>query len=176
MDLKKSGNHRYLVGVTRDELGSSHYALVNQLTGGRIPHVDMVLAPAIFTAVHKSIGRGLIRSCHDLSEGGLAVAASEMAFAGGYGVDLDLNQLAEHSGLSDPAVLLFSESTTRFLIEVELKNSAHVEEEFARLPLIRIGKVTSSGRVRATFENGQVVLDQDCAELKAAWQSPLAWD
>ena len=176
MDLKKSGNLLYLVGVTRAELGCSHYALVNHLTGGRLPHVDMTLAPSIFTAVHKSIELGLIRSCHDLSEGGLAVAASEMAFAGGYGVDLDLNPLAKHSGLSDPAVLLFSESTTRFLVEVEPKHSARVEEMFATLPLIPIGNVASSGRVRAIIENNQVVLDQDCAELKAAWQSPLNWD
>ena len=176
MDLKKAGNLLYLVGATRAELGGSHYALVNQLTGGRIPQVDMKLAPSIFAAVHTSIERGLIRSCHDLSEGGLAVAASEMAFAGGFGVDLDLTQIAKHSSLPDPVELLFSESTTRFLIEIEPKNSKHIEEVFGTLPLIPIGHVVSSGRVRATVENSQVVLDQDCAELKAAWQSPLKWD
>jgi phosphoribosylformylglycinamidine synthase subunit PurSL len=176
MDLKKAGNLLYLVGVTRAELGCSHYALVNHLTGGRLPRVDMTLAPPIFAAVHKTIGLSLIRSCHDLSEGGLAVAASEMAFAGGFGVDLDLTPLAKQCGLSDPAVLLFSESTTRFLIEVEPENSESVEEGFSGLPLVRIGQVVSRGRVRATIENDHVVLDQDCAELKAAWQAPLAWD
>jgi phosphoribosylformylglycinamidine synthase len=176
MDLKKSGNLLYLVGVTRAELGGSHYALVNQLKGGRLPHVDMSVAPRIFSAVHRSIELGLIRSCHDLSEGGLAVAASEMAFAGGFGVDLELSQLAKHSGLTDPASLLFSESTTRFLIEVEPAQVSRIEEVFAGLPFTRLGQVVSSGRVRATWENGQVLLDQGCAELKEAWQSPLAWD
>ena len=176
MDLKKSGNLLYLVGVTKAELGGSHYALVNQLKGGRLPHVDMSVAPRIFSAVHKSIELGFIRSCHDLSEGGLAVAASEMAFAGGFGVDLELSQLAKHSGLTDPAALLFSESTTRFLIEVEPAQVSQIEGVFAGLPFTRIGQVVSSGRVRATLENSQVLLDQECAELKAAWQSPLAWD
>ena len=99
-----------------------------------------------------------------------------MAFAGGFGVDLELSQLAKHSGLTDPAALLFSESTTRFLIEVEPAQVSQIEGVFAGLPFTRIGQVVSSGRVRATLENSQVLLDQECAELKAAWQSPLAWD
>ena len=176
MDLKKSGNVLYQVGMTRDERGGSHYALVNHLTGGRLPHVDMTLAPRIFVAVHKSIEQRLVRSCHDLSEGGLAVAVSEMAFAGGLGVDLDLTQLSKDAGLTDPATLLFSESTTRFLIEVEPEHCAQIEVQFAGLPLTRIGQVVSSGRVRAVIEKGVAVLDQASAELKSAWQKPLAWD
>ena len=176
MDLKKSGNVLYQVGVTRDERGGSHYALVNRLTGGRLPRVDVALAPQIFEALHKSIERRLVRSCHDLSEGGLAVAVSEMAFAGGLGADLDLAQLAKDAGLTDSAALLFSESTTRFLIEVEPEYCAQIEKEFAGLPFTRIGQVVSTGRVRAAMENGVTVLDQGCAELKLAWQTPLAWE
>ena len=176
MDLKKSGNVLFQVGITRDERGGSHYALVNHLTGGRLPRVDITLAPRIFTAVHKSIERQLVRSCHDLSEGGLAVAVAEMAFAGGLGVDLDLSQLATNTGLPEAAALLFSESTTRFVIEVEPEHCAQVEKEFAGLPLTRIGQVDSTNRVRAVIQNGATVLDQGCVELKSAWQTPLAWE
>ncbi len=83
MDAKESGNLIYLVGRTKNELGGSHFALVNNLDGGDVPQVDLQLALQIFRAVHQAISRGLVRACHDLSEGGLAVAAAEMAFAHG---------------------------------------------------------------------------------------------
>ena len=85
MDLKQPGNLLYLVGETRDELGGSHFALVNGLSGGQVPTVDAERAVKTFAAMHRGIQRGLVRACHDLSEGGLAVAAAEMAFAGGLG-------------------------------------------------------------------------------------------
>src|SRR5262249_56780545 len=85
MDFKETGNHLFLIGATRKELGGSHYHLVTGQTGGEVPRVDLQLAPLIFKALHAAIERGLIRSCHDLSEGGLAVALAGMAFAGGGG-------------------------------------------------------------------------------------------
>ncbi len=176
MDLKQAGNLLYLVGVTRDEMGGSHYALVNGLSGGTVPHVDLEQAPKIFAAVHRAISSGLIRSCHDLSEGGLATAAAEMAFAGGLGVELDISSVAEAASLSAPAVLLFSESATRFLIEVEPAKAAQFEATFTALPLTRIGQVTSSGRVRIAASGGESMIDASLVELKAAWLKPLAWE
>lgn len=170
MDLKNAGNVLYLVGQTKDELGGSHFALVNELTGGNVPRVDLKLAPKVFAAVHKAICERLVRSCHDLSEGGLATAAAEMAFAGGLGADLDLTTMA-----IAPAVALFSESPTRFLIEIEPAAINRFESIFAGLPLARIGVVTDQGRLKCAI-NGETVLEQDCAELKSAWQKPLAWE
>ena len=176
MDLKQAGNLLYLVGATKNELGGSHYALVNGLSGGTVPHVDLVQAPKIFAAVHRSISSGLVRSCHDLSEGGLAAAAAEMAFAGGLGVELNIASVAEAASLSDPAVLLFSESATRFLIEVEPAKASQFEAAFTGLPLTRVGQVTSSGRVQIAASNGEPMIDASLAELKAAWLKPLAWE
>ena len=176
MDLKQAGNLLYLVGVTRDEMGGSHYALVNGLGGGTVPHVDLEQAPKIFAAVHRAITSGLVRSCHDLSEGGLAAAIAEMAFAGGLGVELDIASVAEAASLSDPAVLLFSESATRFLIEVEPAKASHFETTLTGLPLSRVGQVTSSGRVQIAASGEEPVIDASLAELKAAWLKPLAWE
>src|SRR5205807_8120493 len=89
MDLKEPGNVLLLLGTTRDELGGSHFHLVTERECGTVPTVDRDLAPRIFAKVHEAIRRGLVRSCHDLSEGGLAVALAEMAFAGGVGADID---------------------------------------------------------------------------------------
>ena len=175
MDLKQAGNLLYLVGVTRNEMGGSHYALVNGLSGGTVPHVDLEQAPKVFAAVHRAISSGLVRSCHDLSEGGLATAAAEMAFAGGLGIDLDITSVAEAASLSDPATILFSESTTRFLIEVEPAKASQFEATFAGLPLARGGQVTSSGHVRVASSGGGKLIDASLVELKAAWLKPLAW-
>ena len=88
MDLKEPGNILYLLGATKDEMGGSHYHLVHGLDGGAVPRVDLEAAPRLFRQLHEAIARGLVRACHDLSEGGLAVAVAEMAFAGGVGADL----------------------------------------------------------------------------------------
>ncbi|HEY5316175.1 MAG TPA: AIR synthase-related protein, partial [Pirellulales bacterium] len=93
MDLKSAGNFLYQVGVTREELGGSHFSLVEGLAGGHVPQVDPVVAKATFIGLHAAIDAGLVRACHDLSEGGLAVAAAEMAFAGGLGARIFLGQV-----------------------------------------------------------------------------------
>ena len=175
MDLKSAGNELYLIGVTKNEMGGSHYALVNSLSGGVVPHVDLKQAPVIFKAVHQAISQGLLQSCHDLSEGGLATAAAEMAFAGGFGVDMDVTAVATASGLSDPAVVLFSESATRFLIEVTPSATAELQKTFAGLPLTRVGSVTSTGEVRVACHGSQI-LEAKCSDLKSSWLKPLAWE
>ncbi len=115
MDLKEPGNHLFLIGTTRDEMGGSHFHLVTGRTGGIVPRPDLALAPRIFAKLHEVIRNGLVRSCHDLSEGGLAVALAEMALAGGVGADVVDWYNGSFPGCD---VLLYSESTTRFVIEV----------------------------------------------------------
>ncbi len=90
MDLKEPGNRIFLVGLTKAELGGSHFALVGGCSGGDVPQVDAELARRTFAAVHQAIMAGTVRACHDLSEGGLAVALAEMAFAGGLGASIQL--------------------------------------------------------------------------------------
>jgi phosphoribosylformylglycinamidine synthase len=168
MDLKSPGNLLYLVGETKNELGGSHFALVNHLSGGQVPTVDAALARRTFAAMHAAIDAGLVRSCHDLSEGGLAVAVAEMAFAGGLGAHVEL------TGDAKPAVALFSESNTRFVCEIEAGKSAAFEQTLAGVPLAMIGTVMDSPRLLIT-SGGKPLVDADNAELKEAWQAPLKW-
>ncbi|MBI5760717.1 MAG: phosphoribosylformylglycinamidine synthase subunit PurL [Planctomycetales bacterium] len=175
MDFKQTGNLLFLVGTTKNELGGSHFALVNRMTGGNVPRVDVDQAPRIFAAVHAAIRSGLLRSCHDLSEGGLAVTLAEMSFAGGFGADVSLQPLAAQSGITDEATLLFSESNTRFVIEVEAGQREALLRQFGNLPLVEIGHVTDSPRLRITSSIGHGV-DAAWSELKQSWQRPLAWD
>lgn len=177
MDLKQGGNVLLLIGPTTNELGGSHFAQVNGMTGGSVPRVNLELAPRIFSAVHDAIRQGFVRSCHDLSEGGLAAAVAEMAFAGGLGVSLDLQPLAKSSGLSDDAVLLFSESNSRFVLEVSATSQASVEAlcRAADVPVVKLGEVTPGNRVQIRGATGASVIDAALDELKQCWKQPLAW-
>jgi phosphoribosylformylglycinamidine synthase len=174
MDLKEPGNWLFLVGVTKNEMGGSHYHLVHGIEGGTPPRVDLELAPRIFRTLHEAIQRGLIRACHDLSEGGLAVAVAEMAFAGGVGADLeDLDA----GGRGDPEeVLLFSESATRFVIEVTPGNAPTLQTWFGdAVPLTRIGQTCKERRLRIAGTAGEWVVWAQLADLHEAWRRPLRW-
>ncbi len=174
MDLKEPGNLLYLVGLTKLELGGSQFALARGLEGGDVPKIDASRAKQTFAAVHQAIAGGLVRACHDLSEGGLAVATAEMAFAGGLGADLSLDGVPRAEDAGHPAVLLFSESNTRFLCEVRPGSAAAFEAALDGLPHARLGTVNDSGRV-VIRSGGEVVVDAACGELKEAWQRPLRW-
>ncbi|WP_437186919.1 phosphoribosylformylglycinamidine synthase subunit PurL [Planctomicrobium sp. SH668] len=176
MDLKSPGSVLLLVGTTREEMAGSHFNLVTGSTGGQIPIVDMSMASRLFSAMHKSISQGLIRSCHDLSEGGLAVSMAEMAFAGGLGVDADLSALTHDEEFRNE-IALFSESNTRFLIEVSETNLPLVQAIFVQGALpkpTRVGRVNDGDRLIVRGRDGEVLIDESLAELKQSWQAPLA--
>ncbi len=135
-----------------------------------MPAVDPHTAPRIFRAVHAAIRAGRVRSCHDLSEGGLAVAVAEMAFAGEIGVDLIL----PGSDLTDEEIL-FSESCTRFLCEVEPDQATEFERIFRDHPLVWVGTTVAEPRLRIARRDGEWIVWLKLAELKAAWQKPLRW-
>ena len=172
MDLKRAGNQLYLVGETKDELGGSHYALVNNLDGGAVPTVDGMRAKATFAAIHRAINDELLAACHDLSEGGLAVAAAEMAFAGGLGAELDLAAVPAADATLSTTTRLFSESNTRFLCEVAPAYAAVFEAHLAGLPVARIGEVTGSSSLMIKL-GGDTLIDADIQQLKESWQRPL---
>jgi len=123
--------------------------------------------------VQTAIAQELVLSCHDLSEGGLGVAAAELAFSGGIGIEIDL-QAIEANGDLDDIALLFEESPSRLLLEVAPENSDKLAEIIANLPGGCIGKVTDTGRVIATGKSGKV-LDVAIEDAKAAWQRTFDW-
>ncbi|MDP7014644.1 MAG: phosphoribosylformylglycinamidine synthase subunit PurL [Pirellulaceae bacterium] len=177
MDLKRAGNELYQIGWTRDELGGSHFALVNDLTGGAPPTVDAAYAKLVFAAVHRAIQARAVRSCHDLSEGGLAAAAAEMAFAGGLGADLRLASapLTDDARARGDIAALFAESNTRFLVEVHPDSADQFKAACAGLPCERIGEVTDRPQLTISGHDGAAVIDASLESLKQSWIEPLAW-
>ncbi len=197
MDLKEVDNIVYLVGATRAELAGSHYALVcqtvapdpHQARPGHTAHalppqVDLAQARRTFVALHTAIRAGLVRACHDLSEGGLVVAAAEMAFAGGHGLHIDLSAMtvaapwqpadpAHALGAPDAiAIKLFSESPDRFLVEVRPQDATAFEHNLSSTILTRIGRVTANTELCISTATDEV-LTIDLATLKMVWQGGL---
>ncbi|MHC4480226.1 MAG: AIR synthase-related protein, partial [Planctomycetota bacterium] len=175
MDLKEAGNFLYQVGATRPELGGSHYLELFGLTGTTVPQVRVERARRTMEALSGAIRDGLVRSCHDLSEGGLGVAAAEMAFAGAVGLELDLRAAPYEGppGARLDSVLLFSESNSRFLAEVRPDDAARFEERLGGLPVARVGRCTGSPVLSVLSLGGKGLLAAPLDRLKAAWQTPL---
>ena len=174
MDAKQAGNIVFLIGITKNELGGSHFSLVNGLRGGQVPTVDAALAKRTFVAIHQAIRQRLVRSCHDLSEGGLAVAATEMAMAGGLGMTINIDSICE--GDLSAAIGLFSESNTRFLVEVTPNHADEFQNLLSgsNVPIHRLGTIVEEGRVMFRIGTANV-LDVSTEDAKSAWLRPLDW-
>ena len=174
MDLKEAGNELWLVGQTADDFGGSHYNLVHDQIGGHVPTVDAEVARRTFAAMHRAITTGLVRSAHDCSEGGLAVAATEMAIAGRLGLTIQLGSM-DAAGLN-ATQKMFAESNTRFLVELSPENAAAFRQIFDsdNLTASRLGCVSGESEVR--FEQAErLVASVQVDEALTAWRSPLDW-
>ncbi len=170
-DLAEAGNTLYLVGETKAELGASHYHGVRGLDGGTVPRPDLERAPELFRALHAALAAGLARSCHDLSEGGLACAAAEMAFGGGLGATIELAKVptSDLKSSYDPdATRLFSESCSRFLVEVSEANRAAFEKALAGQPHAAVGRVEASPVLRVLSTQGSELLATPIDRLREA--------
>lgn len=167
MDLKSAGNLLVMLGSTADEMAGSHYTWLLEDDGGSVPRVRPEETPRLMRRVTRAIRRSLVRSCHDLSEGGLAVAAAEMALAGRLGLDLSIDDLPCSTGRTD--ALLFGESPGRFLVEVGPAHLDTVRALFGDLPHAVIGTVTEQAAF--SIRQGEHTLIQlSMAEIDTAWR------
>ncbi len=175
MDLKGPGNGLYLLGETRDELGGSHLYLLSGEKGANVPQVRPEEALRAFAAIEAGTDAQLVSSCHDLSEGGLGVAVAEMAYAGGVGAEIDLGAVPRSDGLDRDEAILFSESQSRFLVEVAPQHREAFEALIAGIPAARIGETNASDSLTALSVTGERVLDKSLADIREAHQATLRW-
>ena len=175
MDLKEAGNLLYVVGVTKNEMGGSHYYKVEGKKSPKVPQVDAQAAKQIFKALSNATSQGLVRACHDCSEGGIGVALAEMAFAGGLGAHVSLADVPKSDDINRDDIILFSESNSRFLIEVQPDKKQSFENALGNLPFAQIGQVVADDTVKVTGLARDVVLNESIKNLKESWQKPLRW-
>ncbi|MBQ3685487.1 MAG: phosphoribosylformylglycinamidine synthase subunit PurL [Candidatus Methanomethylophilaceae archaeon] len=161
-DFKKSGSCIFLVGRTRDEMGAS--LLFRKFGGkeGAVPAVDIPALKRITDELLSAMDEGIVLSCHDCSDGGIAVAVAEMCISGQVGAEIDM------SGIDLPLQrALYSESCTRWIAEVDGKDVTRFTE-------IMGGDATLLGITKGAGlhikDNGTRI---PLEEMRAAWNDPI---
>ena len=162
-DFKEEGNLVFVVGKTLDEMAGS--LLFRKFGGveGDVPGVDIDNLISLMDKMLAAMDKSLVRACHDCSDGGLAVAVSEMCISGDIGADIDLKEM----GSLETERKLYSESNTRWIAEVRPENEAAFREILGDDAKF-IGKV---GGDRLTIKEAGV--DLSVKELRKAWNDPV---
>jgi phosphoribosylformylglycinamidine synthase len=173
-DLKAPGSNIFIAGETLDEMGGSQYFKYLCIEGGEVPRVDPERSLKIMDRVSKAIKAGLVLSCHDCSDGGIAVAIAEMAFSGGYGAEIELDSLPGAEDIDRDDVRLFSESNSRFVLEI----AADKEKEFHKImqgcAFKKIGRVREEKKLSILGANGNMIVNTDIDRLKKSWQNTFS--
>ena len=175
MDAKLAGNLIYVIGQTYDEIGGSHYTAINNFVGNNVPVVRPKTGKQILQSLNHAIEHRLIRSCHDCSEGGIGVACAEMAFAGGFGMELDLSNVPRSNQTNADDLIMFSESNSRFIVEISPENQIEFENELNGVAFNRIGQITEGNTFLIKGATGDKIVDTTIDQLKASWQGTFNW-
>ncbi len=166
-DFKESGDLVYVAGITKDELGGSELYKLFGTIGNKNPKVNFSLNKKVYSALHNLAVREFVRSMHDVSDGGLAVALAESAIGGSVGIDVDVSRVESETDKLES--LLFSESSGRIVFSIHPEDKEEVEKILGGVPYALIGRVRGDSRfvVRAW---GRQILNEDVAELARAWR------
>ncbi len=176
-DFKAEGDIIYLLGSTRGEMGGSSYCRATGREFGEAPLTRPREAMELYRGVFRAASRGLLSSCHDLSDGGIAVAAAESALGGRIGADIDITRVPveppdDRDGTADfvPEQILFCETPSRFMITVKPADRSEVETLFDDFPCVEAGRVRAAGG-GLKFRRGETSLfELSIEEIEEAWK------
>jgi phosphoribosylformylglycinamidine synthase len=173
IDLKQLGNPVYVLGQTLPELGGSVYYKMKGFVGKTVPKVEADSAKSRIDALVRAIDQGYVRACHDLSEGGLAVAAAEMAFSGNCGIDLWLKKVPKPKSMNRNDFALFSESNSRFLVEVAERRKQDFEDLMKGNDFSVVGQVKKEPYFSVFGLDNNRIIDANLAGLRDTWKLTL---
>jgi phosphoribosylformylglycinamidine (FGAM) synthase-like enzyme len=165
--FKSAGDLIVLLGRTREELGGSEYLKhIHNLTRGMPPWIDLKLEQSVQGCCIEAIEQGVLRSAHDVSDGGLAVALAECCIGG---PDKPLGARIETREMIRGDALLFSESQSRIVVSLEENNLDRLRALAAahHAPIQVIGSV--GGTRLAIKPLVQLPVD----ELRSVWATGL---
>ncbi len=179
MHYKNPGDLIYVVGITKEELGGSEFFRLlareqgnPSSYGGDVPKLDAGLALATYLTMNEAVARGLLRSSHTPTLGGLAAAFALAALGGDLGADVDLSLIPCESALGDDAKL-FSESNSRFVVTCAQGSESELENLFRGLPFARVGRVTAGKRLNIAGSGGRRLVDMELDALRRAFKETL---
>lgn len=174
MPFKQEGNKVFVLGITRNELGGSVFSKINNIKNGVVPDVYPKESRPLMEKIYKAINAGLIEACHDVSEGGLAVSISEMAFSAQKGVKVDVDAIKCKEKMT-PAEVLFSESNGRFVVEVRLENIAKFKNILKGSVFAEVGYVCDCGKVIFESKKGKIKIQEKSENLLKSWKNTINW-
>lgn len=177
MGLKEEGNFLYLAGERYEELGGSeYYRTILKVNGKNVPKVRWEKERGMIYAVTDAIERGYLKSCHDISNGGLVVSVCEMvmsAYKEFLSAEIEIENIEKKNLRTDKK--LFSESSG-FIMEVRpTKDVEKVKEIFKRynLKIYYLGKVIKSPYF-TVLENSKKIINLKVEKMKKIWKNALA--
>jgi phosphoribosylformylglycinamidine synthase II len=172
-DFKQAGHIIYLIGETRDECGGS---IIEKITGdpmGNCPRVDPDTALPLYRALFRAAREGLIRSCHDLSDGGFSVSLVESALGGRLGCTVSLSDMPCAKGENlDVITLLFSETPSRFLVSVKPEDVCAFRSLMSGFSFAALGKVEARDTIEIKYK-GADLLSVSLSQALEAWKGIL---
>ena len=166
--FKGEGDAVVLLGRNQEELGSSEYlAVIHHQVRGGVPWIDLEIERRLVRAVVAAAREGLLRSAHDVAEGGLAIALAECCITGETAPVLGAR--IEIEGGFRPDALLFGESHARMIVSVRRRHLTRLREIARRedVPISVIGEVRGQ-----RLEIGDLV-GIDVATLRDCWRNGL---
>lgn len=173
MDLKSPNNVLFIIGQTRDELGASHYNQIVNRDFGTVPQ-PTTNPLSILRAIYQAIQAESIQACHDISEGGLIVALAEMCIAGGLGIEARIDDKNQHIfpyDAQNDVINLFSETNTRFIVEVHPNDITRFQNIMSDVPHAPIGIVTTKTYLSIDTMTSGKIIDLPISALEAAWRA-----
>ncbi|MDX1441322.1 MAG: phosphoribosylformylglycinamidine synthase subunit PurL [Nitrosopumilaceae archaeon] len=168
----EDGDYLVILGDTKNELGGSEYfEYIHKFIGGKCPRVDFAVSKKNMTAMLDVIKKQLVKTAHDCSKGGLAVAASEICMTNEIGCQIFLDKVPGEK--LDVDRILFSESHSRYLVVVEKQKLKNLQRIFGKYktPFNVIG--TFSGK-RILFNKGKKsLIDLSVDKAQKTWLNSL---
>ncbi len=161
-----------LIGPLLPELGGSEYQrLAVGVNAGPRPSLDLGMERRVQRLVLEAVRRGLLRSAHDCSEGGLAVALAECCILGGRGARVGVDELGSHPESAEwEAGILFGECQSRFVVSFAREHLMHLHEMAVRseVPFRGLG-ATGGDRITVTGS-----IDMRVNDARQAYEGALA--
>ena len=173
IDFKDEGDLIYVVGQTKKELGGSEYFAELGYVGNDVPQVDTATSIPLYKSLTESNKKQLVRSAHDISDGGLFVTLAESAFAGRIGIDVNLDTLDCSEALKTDEKL-FSETQSRLVISVNPAHKAEFEALFEGQSISMIGTVSADDRIEIK-DGDAAAIDVNVEEAFGAWHKTVNW-
>ncbi|MBC22921.1 MAG: phosphoribosylformylglycinamidine synthase [Phycisphaerae bacterium] len=169
MDAKSADNLLVMVGSTSGRMGGSVFSSVSPTDDDRLPMVDLQRGPRTAAAVAGLIANRLVRSAHDCSEGGLAVAVAEMCLAGGIGCRIELDTVPVTEDGLDPMTIAFSEEPSRYMLEIQPGDLDAVTDALEGLPWAVVGRFTDQPRLDLLVDSGSEPGSVTIEQMHRAW-------